>query len=390
MSSSPRRSTSRSPARKRVLHRSQATGKVVVTGGAGFVGRRLAEMLHDRGNDVVSFDKVAAPPGHQEICHVIGDLTCLADVLAVCEGAVCVYHIAAAVGPYLPQPVYKAVNQVGTHNVITACQRLGVSKIVMASSPSTRFQWGVDIDGLSEATLPALPLPEYMQAYAETKAAGELALRAACSESLMTVAVAPHQVYGPRDSLFLPAVLDAGLSGRLRRFGSKRNRVAFTFVDNYCHALMLAEKALFPKSRALGGFYIVTDGATHPRPEGFADFWDVLDAACVAMGAPSFARKWPYPHTVLAAAAAAATALGSLTGTTYKVKRSALMLERCGPAMDPTLGAPLTGLLCNAVRSSTPLRCSLRQCTAGSTLPQRVVTCTTSRSFLLTRGGAGR
>ena len=53
-----------------------------------------------------------------------------------------------------------------------------------------------------------------MQAYAATKAEGELALRDQFGDALLTVAVAPHQVYGPRDSLFLPAVLDAAARRR--------------------------------------------------------------------------------------------------------------------------------------------------------------------------------
>ncbi len=58
-------------------------------------------------------------------------------------------------------------------------------------------------------------LPASEQVYAETKAIGEMEMRAACSPSLMTVAVAPHQVYGPRDNLFLPNVLEAAGTGEL-------------------------------------------------------------------------------------------------------------------------------------------------------------------------------
>lgn len=47
-----------------------------------------------------------------------------------------------------------------------------------------------------------------MQMYAETKAKAEMAVRAAChDDDLWAVEVAPHQVYGPRDTLFLPNVL---------------------------------------------------------------------------------------------------------------------------------------------------------------------------------------
>ena len=283
-------------------------------------------MLVDRGCDVVSFDRV--PSEFAGATHHVGDITNFDDVLSACSGAAtaCVYHVAAAVGPYHPQSVYRAVNYEGTLNVIAACRQLGIPKLVMASSPSTRFQWGVDIDGPREDELPPLPLPEYMQAYAATKAEGELALRDQFGDALLTVAVAPHQVYGPRDSLFLPAVLDAAARGRLRRFGADTcNRVAFTFVDNYCHALMCAEKALAPGAACCGGFYIATDGATHPYEAGYAHFWDTLDDACVAtLGVPSFQTKLAYPLPLLRAAAAAAAVAERLFGAKLKLNAFAL------------------------------------------------------------------
>ena len=99
---------------------------------------------------------------------------------------------------------------------------------------------------------------------------GEVAMREACSDSLMTVAVAPHQVYGPRDNLFMPNILEAAGSGLLRVFGVGKNKVCFTHVDNYAHGLIIAERALKPGSNVLGKFYIVTDGDTHPFSEGYA------------------------------------------------------------------------------------------------------------------------
>lgn len=56
-------------------------------------------------------------------------------------------------------------------------------------------------------------------------------MRQACGGSgLLAVMVAPHQVYGPRDTLFLPNVLEAAGLGRLRIFGSGHNRICFTCV----------------------------------------------------------------------------------------------------------------------------------------------------------------
>ena len=50
--------------------------------------------------------------------------------------------------------------------------------------------------------------------------------------------------YGPRDNLFLPNILEAGGTGRIRIFGPGTNRICFTHVDNYCHGLIIAERAL--------------------------------------------------------------------------------------------------------------------------------------------------
>ena len=165
----------------------------------------------------------------------------------------------------------------GTLNVIDACRREGVRKCVMSSSPSTRFD-GKDMDGVKDSEIPIRPRGQFLEAYAETKAMGEVAMREACDgDSFLSVAVAPHQVYGPRDSLMLPNLAEAALSGKLRVFGPGTNKVSFCYVDNYCHGLIIAEEALYPGSPALGQFYIVTDG-------GYELFWEAMDRAFVALG----------------------------------------------------------------------------------------------------------
>ena len=58
----------------------------------------------------------------------------------------------------------------------------------------------------------------YLQEYVFLKALGEMACTKANCDKLLTCAIAPHQVYGPRDNLFLPNVLEAAGSGKLRIF----------------------------------------------------------------------------------------------------------------------------------------------------------------------------
>ena len=61
------------------------------------------------------------------------------------------------------------------------------------------------------------------------------------------------------------------------------NRICFTHVDNYAHGLIIAERALTAGGNALGKFYIVTDGETHPHKEGYLYFWDVSARATVTL-----------------------------------------------------------------------------------------------------------
>eukprot|EP01059_Diplonema_ambulator_P000606 TRINITY_DN10503_c0_g1_i1.p1 TRINITY_DN10503_c0_g1~~TRINITY_DN10503_c0_g1_i1.p1 ORF type:complete len:394 (+),score=58.83 TRINITY_DN10503_c0_g1_i1:72-1253(+) len=295
----------------------------VVTGSSGFVGQRLVEMLVERGAErVVAFDVADPPHGRWEdrrIQYVKGDLRKVNDVMEACKGAECVWHVGAAVGPFHPKQLYHDVNYQGTLNVLAACKAHSITKLVYSSSPSTRFT-GEDVDGLTESELPHLPLSSYLQEYAKTKAEGELAITEAVKNGeILAVSVAPHQVYGPRDTLFLPNMLESAATGQLRIFGSGRNKICFSHVDNYCHGLVIAEQTLFKASPTLGKFYIVTDGDTHPYPEGYSMFWPTLDEAVRAMGYPSIEAKFHLPVYLMYFLAYVCSFVTLLTGRKMKL-----------------------------------------------------------------------
>jgi nucleoside-diphosphate-sugar epimerase len=323
-------------------------------------------MLVERGSKrVVSFDISDTPKDARrcaEIEYVRGDLTNPDEVVNACNGVDCVFHIAALVGPYFPKDAYykvlapiqkeralplrahaRQVNYEGTLNVLNACKRLGIKKIVMSSSPSTRFPYpDPNVEGLTEDQLKAKNGGDFarvfLQPYAETKALGEALIREACGSKqvltcrrptkrlqltafrqqgyceysigavqgdLLTIAVAPHQVYGPRDGLMLPSLLGAASTGRLRIFGSGQNLISFCHVDNYCHGLMLGAEALYPDSPALGKFYVITDDAP-------VKFWEVLDEAVIAMGFVSLSSKFKLPEWFMMTLAHIVVLLGNV------------------------------------------------------------------------------
>lgn len=300
-----------------------------VTGGTGFVGTRLCEMLIERGAEkVISFDivpkeKAILPWNDSRIKYVVGDISNYDDVYEALKGVECVWHLAAAVGPFHPKSLYQKVNYGGTVNVIRACKAHGIRKLVFSSSPSTRFKGSLfhrpNVDGLREEDMPGIPLQNYMQMYAATKAQGELAVREAISDDFWAIAVAPHQVYGPRDNLFLPNMLEAAGTGKLRIFGHGENRICFSHVDNYCHGLITAERKLFKGSPVLGKFYICTDGSSHPEPQAYCYFWKELDKAVVGMGFSSIQSKFHLPFWFLYVIALFCEIITMITGIVFKL-----------------------------------------------------------------------
>jgi len=304
---------------------------ILVTGSSGFVGARLVEMLLERNaKKVLCFD--IAVPSDDHVRRFTeaagGDTSKFAIFSGSKDGNLCektsvlrafqsedqidvVYHIAALVGPYFDYDKYKAVNYDGSMHIIEACKACNVPRLVFSSSPSTRFTGG-DIEGLKECDM---PIPDkFVAMYAETKAMAEKEVTKACDpdNNFFTISVAPHQVYGPRDPLFLPALLEVAGSGKLRVFGKGENKISICHVNNYCHGLMCGADVLQKDSRALGKFYIITDG-----PEQV--FWKILDRAIVGVGFTSLFSKFHLPTWFLLSIAHIADIVGRLLGKKFKL-----------------------------------------------------------------------
>lgn len=301
----------------------------LVTGSSGFVGARLVEMLLDRGaRTVIAFDITTPDPTLQQRFADVQQRTGgKIVVLSQTEGDLCsdsavdaafqkvpqldvVFHVAALVGPFHKKDLYYEVNYLGTVRIIQGCKKYNVPKLVYSSSPSTRFTGG-DVEGLSEDDM---PIPDkFVALYAETKAMGEQAVDRACSDTLLTVSVAPHQVYGPHDSLFLSKFLETAGSGKLRIFGKGDNKISLCHNDNYCHGLFCGADALYVGSPALAKYYVITDD----QPQ---KVWGIINQAVVAMGFADLDAKFHLPVWLLYAAAYFCNVLTYLTGKQFKLK----------------------------------------------------------------------
>src|SRR5215212_10171701 len=101
--------------------------KVLVTGGAGFIGSHVVDKLIERGVEPRIFDLVPSSY-HPDVDTITGDLTDLDDVRGAVEGCDAVIHLAA-------DPAYaEVVNSRGTFQVLEAARLAGVKRVVYGST----------------------------------------------------------------------------------------------------------------------------------------------------------------------------------------------------------------------------------------------------------------
>lgn len=225
-----------------------------VTGGSGFVGRRLVETLEERDETVFALarsDDSARAVERAGAEAVRGDLS---DVDAMTEGmADCdvVFHAAAKVDEWGDPAAFEAVNVDGTENALEAARRADVDRFVHVSTEAVLVD-GSPLRNVDETH----PIPDDpVGYYPRTKAEAERRVRSANSPSLSTCIVRPRFVWGAGDTTLLAELVAATRSGRLRWFDGGRYPTSTCHVDNVVEGLLCAAE------RGDGGeTYFLTDG----------------------------------------------------------------------------------------------------------------------------------
>lgn len=111
--------------------------KVVVFGGAGFLGSHVADALTDKGYKVVIYDLIKSPYLKRDQISVIGDITDDNGVMQVVEGADIVYNFAgiADLDEAKRDPLRTVKNNIlGTTTILEACRKNKVKRFVFAST----------------------------------------------------------------------------------------------------------------------------------------------------------------------------------------------------------------------------------------------------------------
>ena len=225
--------------------------KILVTGGAGFIGSHLTGALSSLGANVVVLDDLSGSDG-SNIAHlrnielIRGSILDDAVVARAVNGAQFVFHLAAMVSvpaSVADPKIYHQVNTDGTLNVLEAARKAGVKRVMFSASSSA---YG-DSEVLPKVeSMPAMS----MSPYAATKCAGEQYIRAyASSYEMDAVSLRYFNIFGPRQNANSAyAGVIAAFARMLLRgqhptiTGDGTATRDFTFVHNAVHANLLAAR----------------------------------------------------------------------------------------------------------------------------------------------------
>jgi UDP-glucose 4-epimerase len=240
--------------------------KVVVTGGAGFIGSHLVDALVHRGHDIIVIDNLAT--GKVENINPVArflakDVTVAsAELDDVFTGVDYVFHLAAQINlrKSIEVPVFDCLSNVlGTVNVLEASAKAWVKKIIYFSTGGALYAPVYEAIPWKETDriMPLSPYgvskwcgERYVELYSQTRGLDHVILR-------------PANVYGPRQdprgeagvvSIFMERIRD---TGKVDIFGDGHQRRDFIHVNDVVGAAILAMES------NIRGPYNVSTGKLH-------------------------------------------------------------------------------------------------------------------------------
>jgi UDP-glucose 4-epimerase len=245
--------------------------RVLITGGAGFVGSHLSEELLERGDEVYvlddlstgSIENIAHLKGNPRFHYTIDTVTnepLLAELIDRCDAVV---HLAAAVGVKLivEAPVRTIETNVhGTEVVLKIANKK--KKLVLIASTSEVYGKSAVVPFKEDADLVLGPTSKHRWAYACSKMIDEfLALAYWKERKLPVIIVRLFNTVGPRQTgqygMVVPNFVRQALAGQpITVFGDGTQSRSFTYVGDVVRAVV----ALINEPRAIGQVFNIGNG----------------------------------------------------------------------------------------------------------------------------------
>lgn len=231
--------------------------RILVTGGAGYIGSVAVELLTARGDEVVVLDSLwrghaaAVPPGARTITADIRDADAVRRALHSAEPDAVMHYAAATIVPesVADPATYFAINTIGSHNLLTAMNEAGVRRLVFSSTAAV---YGIPETIPVTEDAPTLPINPY--GHSKLMVEQMLACHAA-AYGLRYVAFRYFNVagatqahgehHGPETHVIPVALLTLlGKREHFKVFGTDYPTLDGTAIRDYVHVVDLAEAHL--------------------------------------------------------------------------------------------------------------------------------------------------
>ncbi|CAN5646471.1 NAD-dependent epimerase/dehydratase family protein [soil metagenome] len=329
-------------------------GRVLVTGGSGFVGGALIERLVADGRHVAALAR--SPEARDSVAKrgaepVPGDVLDPSSLTAATRGTEVVYHVAGvnAFCPRDPAPLMR-VNVEGSVNVIRAAHEAGVGRVIHTSSAATL--------GEVPGTIGRESSPHrgsFLSHYERSKFEAERAVFAAARPlGIEVVSVNPSSVQGPGRSGGTARLLVWHATGKLKVF--VRTRISLIDVVDCAAGHILAERKGRPGER------YVLNGAVLGAEEALALLGRITGAA---------RRPRIVPARLLLMAAGAVEGISRVTGREPPLCREMVRGVAFGHAYDGSKAERELGLRYTPIEET--LRRTLRWLVDAGKIPREAI-----------------
>jgi dihydroflavonol-4-reductase len=235
---------------------------VLVTGGCGFLGRRLVAALAERVHTLRVLDTappIGLPRGTEYICGSVLDRSAVSRAL---DGVTCVYHLAGLANFWTADRAdFDRVNRVGTECMLAGARDQAVTRFVHCSTEVVLLPAQRRDEPIDEYVMPALS--DMAGPYSRSKYLAERAAMRAAARGQHVVIVNPTVPIGPGDHHFTPptAMLARYLSGARLFLDCTLNLVD---TRDLAHGMILAaERGRSGERYVLGGENVTLDELLH-------------------------------------------------------------------------------------------------------------------------------
>lgn len=210
--------------------------KILVTGGSGFIGTRLIDVLLKEKHQVIIYDKVESEI-YPELC-IIGDVRDKEILIKACENIDVIYNLAAEHADNVtPLSLYSDVNIEGARNVVEAANKNNIKKIIFTSSVAI---YGLN-RGAPTEDMEAQPFNEY----GRTKYEAEkifLDWQKKNEENNLQI-IRPAVVFGENNRGNVYNLINQISTGKFAMIGDGSNKKSMGYVGNIAKFLCILKES---------------------------------------------------------------------------------------------------------------------------------------------------